>query len=156
MMPFSVARVAMFSFAIACASCAFVVAIMAVLEWRSITVQAEIRRATTPESSYNPKTYQESLVVESVDPASMTMIAIVGSKTAGQNIRTRLHWGKDFSIERRDPVIENGTIVSMTDTVPASILDLLPGVRGIGRFQVNDDGTIQVSDLLIGNPFPRP
>ncbi len=96
------------------------------------------------------------LTVTSYDAASRSMLALVHSAAIHQSVPQLLKLSEDFSMERRDAIIQNGAIVGTKPIVKANENELQPDTRGFGMFHLAEDGSMVIDYLLIGDPFPRP
>lgn len=139
-----------------CIGCAVTIAVLGVLEWQRWNVSVASSELITTTNSLRPSTYQESVVITSVNTNAKTMIAQVRSSTAGQFIPTILRYTDDLEVQRRDVVIENGVIVGLTDTSEQTVANLLPGTHGIATIGVSDEGDLLLLRITIGIPLPRP
>lgn len=139
-----------------CIACLATITALGVLEWRRSTLTKIYAESISVTNALRPETYQESVVITSVNTTEKTIIAQVRSSTAGQFIPTILQYTDEIEVTRRDVVIENGIIVGLTESTKGTIADLLPGVNGIATIYVSKDGNIFMQRITIGVPLPRP
>jgi len=99
--------------------------------------------------------YPVYIVIQSYDPATNNLTALVRSNPVSDDIPMRLKLTDNPTIERQDGIVENGTYVGLQEKVSASAADLTAGTRALAHIRL-DQNALSVDYLLIGNPFPRP
>lgn len=144
------------SLAALCLACIVSVIVLGALEWQRAEQAKVAGESVSTINSLRPESYQESVVITSVNVVEKKIIAQVRSSTAGQFIPTILRYTDELEVVRRDVVIENGVIVDLTDTTPATIADLTAGTNGIATIYVSNDGDMFLLRIIIGDPLPRP
>lgn len=139
-----------------CGGFTLTIIVLGGLEWRRMNLASIANEQLGITYALLTESYQESVVITSVNTTAKTIIAQVRSSTAGQFIPTILRYGDDLEVTRRDVIIQNGVIVGLTDPIPLTVSDLVAGTNGIANIHIDKSGEIQLRKIVIGVPLPRP
>lgn len=142
--------------AIIVGSISLLISTLSTIGWHRNLQEKSRANLVPPTAVFGLGRYAAFIVVGSIDPVGKTLVGITRGNIVEAIMPTRFSLAEKFWVQKRDVVVENGVVVGVTETTDGELSDIVPGTRGYGVAQLAEDGTIELSYFLIGNPFPRP
>lgn len=86
--------------------------------------------------------------------SSEISVTLLNPVTENQTIM-RMRITQQTVVQIENPIIENGEVIGFTEATKTTLSDIRIGSRVRIRFTLSSAGTLTITNISIGNPFPR-
>jgi hypothetical protein len=143
--------------AIVIAFLSFTIASLAIIAGRTYVYSvAAYNTRVNPGNIFGTRMYAVYMTILNYDSSTHTLTALTHSPAVNQDIKILYRANSNLTITRQDTILDGDAYTRQTLLQPGTIDDLQPNTHAIAVVRTEDDGTMSLSSLLIGNPFPHP